>query len=119
MISPETTTRPVLTSVSQATRPERVVAQHRVEHAVGDLVGDLVRVALGHRLGGEQVLVVGKRGHGIWSVSSAVVSVSPLVDARPTARILARSARSASNARAARQSGLLGEAEELAEVEKE
>ena len=40
----------------------RVVGEHRVEDAVGDLVGDLVRVALGHRLGGEQVLVVAKLG---------------------------------------------------------
>ena len=36
--------------------PERVLGHHRVEDAVGDLVGDLVRVALGDRLGGEQEL---------------------------------------------------------------
>ena len=59
MISPETTTNPVFTSVSHATRPERIVAQHRVQHAVGDLVGDLVRMTLGHGLRGEQELVVG------------------------------------------------------------
>jgi hypothetical protein len=40
--------------------PARVVAHHRVEDAVGDLVADLVRVALGDRLRGEQMLAVGK-----------------------------------------------------------
>jgi hypothetical protein len=49
----------VFTSVSHATR--RVVAHHGVEHAVGDLVGDLVRMALGDRLGREQELVVRQR----------------------------------------------------------
>ena len=53
VISPATTTRPVVTSVSQATRPMRIVGEHGVEDGVGDLVGDLVRVALGHRLGRE------------------------------------------------------------------
>ncbi len=42
-----------------------VIAQDGVEHAVGDLVGDLVGVALGDRLGGEQVLAVGKLSHGL------------------------------------------------------
>ena len=53
----------------------RVVAQHGVEHAVRDLVGHLVGMALRHGLGGEEELVVGKRleTHGIWKVSSAVV----------------------------------------------
>ena len=32
----------------------RVLAQHLVEHGVADLVGDLVRVTLGHGLGGEE-----------------------------------------------------------------
>jgi hypothetical protein len=32
----------------------RVLGEHRVEDRVADLVGDLVRVALGHRLGGEE-----------------------------------------------------------------
>ena len=41
----------------------RVVGQDGVEHAVGDLVGDLVGVALRDGLGGEQELVVGKLGH--------------------------------------------------------
>ena len=86
VISPETITRPVLTSVSHATRPVGIVAQHGVEHAVGDLVGDLVRVTLGHRLGREQVLVVGKRLHGISRRSSVVVSPSPLAELRPIVR---------------------------------
>ena len=34
--------------------PPRVLRQDRVEHGVRDLVGDLVRVALGHRLGREE-----------------------------------------------------------------
>ena len=52
----------------------RIVAQHRVEHPVGDLVSDLVRMALGHRLGREQVLVVGV-GHGfLLSLSLRVIS---------------------------------------------
>ena len=50
--------RPVVTSVSQATRPSRIVAQHGVQHRVGDLVGDLVGVPFGHRLRGEEVLSV-------------------------------------------------------------
>ena len=41
----------------------RIVAQHRVEDAVGDLVGDLVGMPLRDGLGGEQELVVGKLGH--------------------------------------------------------
>ena len=43
--------------------PGGVVPHHRVEDAVGDLVADLVRVPLGDRLGGEQVLVFGKSLH--------------------------------------------------------
>ena len=60
VISPATTTSPVVTSVSQATRPLRVVGEDRVEDGVRDLVGDLVGVALGDRLGGEGE---GARGH--------------------------------------------------------
>ena len=41
-------------SVSQATRLVRVVGERRVEDGVRDLVGDLVRVAFGDRLGGEE-----------------------------------------------------------------
>ena len=40
--------------------PVGIVAEDGVEHAVGDLVGDLVRVAFGHGLGGEEVLVLGE-----------------------------------------------------------
>ncbi len=43
----------------------RIVTQDGVQHAVGDLVGDLVRMALGDGLGREQVLVVAQLGHGI------------------------------------------------------
>ena len=43
----------------------RVVAHDGIQHAVGDLVGDLVRVAFGDRLGREQVLVVSQGAHGI------------------------------------------------------
>ncbi len=44
----------------------RVLGHDRVEDAVGDLVADLVRMALGDRLGGEQVLALGERlcSHG-------------------------------------------------------
>ena len=52
---------PVLTRVSQATRPLRVLGHDRVEDAVGDLVGDLVGVALGDGLGREEVLALGER----------------------------------------------------------
>ncbi len=38
--------------------PVRVVLEDRVQHRIGDLVRDLVRVALGDRLGREQELVV-------------------------------------------------------------
>jgi len=38
--------------------PLRVVREHRVQDAVRDLVGDLVRMPLRHGLGGEQELVV-------------------------------------------------------------
>src|SRR6185437_13265032 len=38
----------------------RVLRDDRVEHGIGDLVGDLVRMAFGDRFGGEQV--VGHRG---------------------------------------------------------
>ena len=54
VISPATTTRPVVISVSQATRLDRVVREDRVEDGVRDLVGDLVGVPLGDRLRGEE-----------------------------------------------------------------
>ena len=41
-----------------------VAGHHRVEDGVGDLVADLVRVALGYGLGGEEVLALGER---LWS----------------------------------------------------
>ena len=55
--SPATIATPVLTSVSQATRARLSCASMRVEHGVGNLVGDLVRVAFGDGFGGEQVTV--------------------------------------------------------------
>ena len=54
--SPATTATPVFTSVSQATRASRVAREDGVQHGVGDLVGDLVRVPFGNGLGGEQVV---------------------------------------------------------------
>src|SRR3984885_13507717 len=51
-------------------------------------------MALGHRLGCEQVLIVGQHVHGISSVSSGVVSSLPVVVLRPTARTFERSGRS-------------------------
>ncbi len=56
---------PVLTRVSQATRPLGSSAMHGVEDAVGDLVADLVRVALGDGLGSEEVLALGERLDGL------------------------------------------------------
>ena len=41
-------------SVSHATRPDGVVPEDCVEHRVGDLVGDLVRMPLGDGLGREE-----------------------------------------------------------------
>jgi MFS family permease len=52
VISPASTTRPVLHSVSAATR-ESVLRQDGVEDRVGNLVGHLVRMAFRDRLGGE------------------------------------------------------------------
>ncbi len=42
----------------------RFVAEHRIEHSVGDLIGDLVRMSLGDGLGREQEFVVGRLVHG-------------------------------------------------------
>ena len=53
-------------SVSQATRPERVVGEDGVEDRVRDLVGHLVGMALGHRLRGEEeraVSHIGREGY--------------------------------------------------------
>jgi hypothetical protein len=52
-ISPASTTRFVVVSVSQATRAFRVLGQEQVDDGVADPVGDLVRVAFGHALAGE------------------------------------------------------------------
>src|SRR5205823_4344478 len=72
-----------------------VVAQHRIQNPVGDLVGDLVRVAFRDGLGGEQVLVVGSAAHGICRNSSALVCDSCLIDVRPIDLIIRRSGISA------------------------
>ena len=58
VISPATTTSPVVSSVSHATRDMRVLGEEGVEDGVRDLVGHLVGVTLGHRFGGE-----GPAGH--------------------------------------------------------
>ena len=47
---------PVVTSVSQATRLVGILGEQGVEHAVGDLVGQLVRMAHADRFAGEQIL---------------------------------------------------------------
>ena len=52
------TTSPVVTNVSQATRPLGSSLMIASSTAVGDLVGHLVRMALGDGLGREQELVV-------------------------------------------------------------
>ena len=46
---------------------QRILLQDGVEHGVGDLVGDLVRMTLGHRLGRELELARGAvvRGHAL------------------------------------------------------
>ena len=69
VISPATTHRPVVSSVSHATRPVRVLGEDGVEDGVGDLVGHLVGMALGDRLRGEGpaahcVLLFGDRRSG-------------------------------------------------------
>src|SRR4029450_14099579 len=63
----------------------RVVGQHRVEHGIRDLVGDLVRMALGDRLRGEQKLTRchGRAGYLISRNASKLrVSPVPSVQAR-------------------------------------
>ena len=60
VISPATTARSVVTSVSQATRLVRVGAQAVIEDGVADLVGHLVGMAHGHGFAGEQITT----GHG-------------------------------------------------------
>ena len=53
VISPATTTRPVVSERLAGHPAHRVLLEHGVEDGVGDLVGHLVGVALGDRLGGE------------------------------------------------------------------
>ena len=55
VISPATTTMPVLTSVSHATRALGILREDPVEDGVGDLVADLVGVAFGDGLGRELI----------------------------------------------------------------
>ena len=54
VISPAMTARPVVTSVSQATRLVGVLGEEGVENAVGNLVGQLVGMAHADRFAGEQ-----------------------------------------------------------------
>ena len=76
--SPATCTRPVVIRVSTATREVGSSLQERVEDGVADLVSDLVGVALGHGLRGEQAtghiapwgcsgcwLIIGGRARGL------------------------------------------------------
>ena len=57
VISPETTARSVVTSVSQATRLIGSAAEAVIENGIADLVGHLVRMAHGDGFTGEQVAV--------------------------------------------------------------
>ena len=67
MTSPATTTRPVVSIVSTATRQVGVRRLEQVvQHRVADRVGDLVGVTLGHGLGGEQT-----SGHFVFSCAIA------------------------------------------------
>ena len=74
LISPATTTRPVVTSRLARDPAVRVLLEDRVEHRVGDLVAHLVRVALGDRLRRERV-----RTHVL-----SLVRWSPAVRLAPT-----------------------------------
>ena len=59
VISPATSTKPVLATVSHATRLVRIDGEATIEDRVGDLIAQLVRVTFGDGLGREQVA-----GHG-------------------------------------------------------
>ena len=98
LISPATTHRPVVTSVSHATRPYGSSVEDRVEDAVADLVGHLVGVTLGDRLGRERVLAQ-LRSPLSRSASRCVVE---MLGGRPSIGPQARSrpARGATSARA-------------------
>ena len=78
VISPAMTTRPVVTQRLAGHPGGRVLGQRGVQDRVRDLVGHLVRVTLGHRLGGEQVLVVGQLEHRLPSRSWRLASVGVL-----------------------------------------
>ena len=58
VISPATIASPVVTSVSQATRLDRILREDGVENGVRNLIGDLVRMALGHRFRGKKDAVL-------------------------------------------------------------
>ena len=98
VISPATTTRPVVMSVSQATRPVGVVGEHRVEDGVRDLVGDLVRVALGDRLGREGERAIGHGGQASCRTPRKAVNVDSV---RCRAAVRDERARSSAGRRAA------------------
>ena len=53
-----------MVAVSQATRAFGILADDRVQDGVGDLVAHLVGMALGDRLGGEQVVRGVDDAHG-------------------------------------------------------
>ena len=58
VISPDTTTKPVVMSVSHATCPCGSSRRTASKHGVRYLVGDLVRMPLAHRFGSEQKVTV-------------------------------------------------------------
>ena len=98
----------------------RVVAQDGVEHAVGDLVGHLVGVALRDGLGGEEELVVGKglETHGIWKVKLRCREFPSRESTAPAARSFCRSS-GGEITRILGQSCLLAEREKLVQVEED
>ena len=61
MISPAIIASPVVTRVSQATRRFRVLGDNGIQNGIRNLIGDLVRVAFGDRLGGKQKI---RHSHG-------------------------------------------------------
>ena len=77
-VSPASTTRLVVTSVSQATRRIGIGGQEGVQHRVAEPVGDLVGMAFGDGFGGEQELA--RVAHG-WVLSRR--GVGPLTGGRP------------------------------------
>jgi len=55
--SPATMATPVFTSVSAGDAPRAfVLGDDRVQHRIGNLVSDLVRMAFGHGFGREKIL---------------------------------------------------------------